>query len=49
MEEVQYLDEELQGLVKEITEQFEDMKVKDKGKKLTPQARNDKVNGDELS
>jgi hypothetical protein len=43
MEEVQYLDEELQSLVKDITEQFEDLKVKDKGKKITPQVRNDKV------
>lgn len=41
MEECQYLDEELDGLVAEIQEKFDDLKKTDK--KLTASARTDKV------
>lgn len=41
MEEVQFLDEELQGLVVEIQEKYDDLKKTDK--KLTVPVREDKV------
>ena len=41
MDEVQYLDDELEGLVAEITEKYDDLKKTDK--KLNVSQREDKV------